>query len=126
MREATVTQKYLNQRNANPQYANPQAIQPSNGFNQGGMQQTMSINGNGLNQNSTMNFNTNATMPKPQIQDTKPAPANNDFVEPKRTYIPSSKPADFSQAQQIQDAKLNAILADMEKTEKEYSKYIGI
>ena len=119
-------QKYLNQRNANPQYANPQAIQPSNGFNQGGMQQTMSINGNGLNQNSTMNFNTNATMPKPQIQDTKPAPANNDFVEPKRTYIPSSKPADFSQAQQIQDAKLNAILADMEKTEKEYSKYIGI
>lgn len=96
-------------------------IQPSSGFYQPNMQQNMTINNNG------MNLNTEASMPKPSVkpqeepqkQETKP-------IEPQRSYIPSSKPADFSAQQSAQDAKFQALLNDMENTEKEYSKYLGI
>ena len=77
-----------------------------------------------LNNNTGLNNNAAVKMPEPSVQQ------NNDSAtvqEPKRSYVPSSTPAvDVVQAKQAQDAKFNAILADMDKTEKEYSKYIGI
>ncbi len=68
-------------------------------------------------------------MPAPNVQND--ASQNNaqettEPTEPERTYIPSSKPADFSAQQKAQDEKFNAILQDMDNTEKEFSKYLSI
>lgn len=126
-------QKYLNQNGSripsqNPYVQQPQ-ISPSNGFNQPNMQQTMNINNGSLNQNSNLNLNTNATMPAPSIQqqNTDNEKKEDKIAEPKRTYIPSSKPAEsLMQQKQAQDAKFNSIIADMDKTEQEFSKYLNI
>lgn len=115
-----VMQDYINRQKAQNQAPAQGTVQPSNTTYTPNMQQNMQVNNNG------MNFNTNSDMPTPSIQPTSKKEEENKPVEPKRTYIPSSKPADFSAQQQAQDARFNSIIADMEKTEQEYSKYLSI
>ena len=90
--------------------------------------QTAPINpqaSNGLNHN---NFNTNAAVPAPQVQNQQTNQAQEQqATEPQRSYVPSSAPAVKAvDAQKQQDARFNALMQDMENTEKEFSKYLGI
>ena len=83
-------------------------------------------NSQDFNMNQTMNLNNNSQkMPSPSVQN-----PNNEQetkqIEPKRTYIPSSKPADFSNQENIKNQQFEQLLADIDKTEKEYSQYLSI
>ncbi len=134
-------QNYINSRQTQQQgYTQPQytpqngtypaqnsAPAPSNGLYTPNMNQNITVNNNGgLNQNSGMNLNTNAKMPSPSVQTQdntqEKAPA---ALQPKRSYIPSSKPAEIA-AGNAKNAQFDALIADIDKTEKEYSKYLGI
>lgn len=122
-------QTYVNSRNntqAPLNNAQNQTIAPSNEI------YTQSANNNingGLNMNQDLNLNTNAKMPAPSVQnqtlDGKDV-ENKKQIEPERTYIPSSKPGDFVSAQKAKDERFEALVADMDKTEKEFSKYLSI
>lgn len=107
-----------------------QGIQPSSAMYQpNSMTQSMNVNGMNMNQNSAMNINS-AAMPAPSVQNSSQqndnSNKNNETIEPQRSYIPSSKPADFSNANNAEAQRFNNILADMDKTEKEFSKYLSI
>ena len=83
-----------------------------------------------LNQN---NFNANAQMPAPSIQtqntqnNEQQTQAPVQAPEPNRSYIPSSAPSqNVLNAQSQKNAQFNAVLQDMDRVEKEYSKYLNI
>lgn len=119
-------QNYIN----NKGVSQNQGIQPSNAMYQpNSMTQSMNVNGMNMNQNSAMNINS-AAMPAPSVQNSSQqndnSNKNNETIEPQRSYIPSSKPADFSNANNAEAQRFNNILADMDKTEKEFSKYLSI
>ncbi|MCD8024499.1 MAG: hypothetical protein LUE64_03090 [Candidatus Gastranaerophilales bacterium] len=117
----------------------------SNGSNQGynGAQTqlypNMPQNAPGLDQHQSVSYNaaqnvnianqsavepSAAKMPEPSVSNNETE--EKTVNEPVRNYIPSSSPADFSKQKEGQDAKFNAIIADMDATEKKYSQYLGI
>lgn len=85
------------------------------------------------NPNNGLNNNMNLTMPapsvqqpqaQPQMQEQNPVQQQNQL---QRGYIPSSKPAEnVVNAQNTENQKFNALMADMDNTEKEFSKYISM
>lgn len=121
-----ILQTYINNRNPQNPYVQPQ---PSgNIYQPSSMTQIMNTNGFNMNQNSAMNINP-ASMPAPSVQNQAPKQngnQNNGIVEPQRSYIPSSKPADFSAVNNAEAQRFNSIIADMDRTEKEFSKYLSI
>ena len=76
-------------------------------------------------QNQGLNLNQNSgIMPEPNVQNNGQPQISN---EPQRTYIPSSAPIQqVIDAQNQQNAQFNAIIQDMDNTEKEFSKYLSI
>lgn len=120
---------YINSRAAQPQAQQaqqPQTIAPSNNMYMPNNGQT-GLN-QGLNMNQTLNVNNgNTKMPTPSIQSQNDgASQENKPIEPTRTYIPSSKPADFSSQQNAKNQQFEQLLADIDKTEKEYSQYLSM
>ena len=95
-----------------------QQINPSNNL--------YTPNNQGFNMNQTLNLNSNnQKMPAPSVQTTENKEESKP-IEPKRTYIPSSKPADFSSQQNAKNQQFEQLLADIDRTEKEYSQYLSI
>ena len=115
---------YINSRNAGQQPIQPtsqvqtQQINPSSNL--------YTPNNQGFNMNQTLNLNSNnQKMPAPSVQTTENKEESKP-IEPTRTYIPSSKPADFSAQQNAKNQQFEQLLADIDRTEKEYSQYLSI
>ncbi len=81
-----------------------------------------------ISQTYGLNMNTNAIMPKPSVQKTsETTTSSNKIQEPKRTYIPSSKPSAAAlNGQSAENDKFNAIMADIDRTTQEYSQYLNM
>ena len=72
------------------------------------------------------NFNPNTTMPAPSVQQPQ-YQAQTQAPQAQRNYIPSSSVSEnVLKSHNANNAKLGAIIKDMDKTEKEFSKYINI
>ena len=118
---SSMLQNYINQ--AQNGAIQPQQPIPNTQTNNGLIQQNL-MNPSQMNQNG---FNNNAQMPAPQVQTQQATAQPQQTAEPQRSYIPSSAPAvNAVNAKQQHDARFNAIMQDMDNTEKEFSKYLGI